>query len=126
VVIIVDTCFLIDLIKGDTGAMRFADEAPLLSTTSVSAAEFLYGARISAKSGMIDAARAFLTHFSIVSFDSDSAAVYAEIAAELKKKGSRISSFDELTAAIAIRHGGEIISREMHFSEVPGLSVTRY
>ena len=123
---IVDTCFLIDLVRGDAGAMKFAEQAPHLSTTSISAAEFLYGAQISAKSGVVDAARAFLAHFPILPFDSDAAAIYADIAAGLKNNGNRISSFDELIAAIALCHGGEIVSRDIHFSEIPGLSIVRY
>ncbi len=123
---VVDTCFLIDLIREDPGAIRFAEEAPLLSTTSISAAGFLYGAQIRMKPGVIEAARAFLAHFPVLPFDSDAAALYAEIAAGLRDSGNRVSSFDELIAATVLRHGEEIVSRDTHFSAIPGLLVVAY
>ncbi len=123
---VVDTCFLIDLIREDPGAIHFAVESPLLSTTSISAAEFLYGARISKRPGVIEAATAFLAHFPILPFDADAAALYADIAAGLRDRGDRISSFDELIAATVLRHGEEIVSRDTHFSVIPGLRVVSY
>ena len=69
---IVDTCFLIDLIREDPGAMQFAEDEPVLRTTSISAAEFLFGAKINTRPGILDAARMFLTHFPILPFDTKS------------------------------------------------------
>ncbi|HII76571.1 MAG TPA: type II toxin-antitoxin system VapC family toxin [Methanolinea sp.] len=123
---IVDTCFLIDLIREDPGAIRYAEDEAVLRTTAISAAEFLYGARISMKPDLADAARTFLSYFPILPFDSESAALYADIAAELRRSGRRISSFDELIAAIALRHDEAIVSRDTHFSSIPGLSVISY
>ncbi len=123
---IVDTCFLIDLIREDPGAIRFAENEPLLRTTSVSAAEFLYGARISTRPGLFDAARTFLAHFPILPFDTESAMIYADIAAELRQSRNRVSSFDELIAAIALRQNDAIVSRDTHFTAVPGLTVLPY
>lgn len=123
---IADTCFLIDLIREDPGALRIAEEDPDLRTTAVSAAEFLYGARIGSRPGLFDAAIAFLHHFPILPFDADSAIIYARIAAELRKSGNRISSFDELIAAIAIRHDDVLLSRDTHFTSLAGLNVLPY
>ncbi len=123
---LVDTCFLIDLVREDQGAIRFAEEAPLLKTASISAAEFLYGARTSTNPGVVEAARAFLAHFSILPFDADAAWIYAEIASGLRQRGGRISSFDELIAATALRHEEAIVSRDSHFTAIPGLTVVSY
>ena len=46
---IVDTCFLIDLMKGDSGAEQIALENKQLKTTAISSAEFLTGAKRSNK-----------------------------------------------------------------------------
>jgi predicted nucleic acid-binding protein len=126
VVSIVDTCFLIDLIREDPGAIRYAKHDAVLRTTAISAAEFLYGARISMKPDLADAARTFLSYFPILSFDSESAALYADIAAGLRRSGRRISSSDELIAAIALRHDEAIVSRDTLLSSIPGLSVISY
>lgn len=122
----VDTCFLIDLIREDPGAIRFTEGSPLLSTTSISAAEFLYGARLSTKPGVMEAARGFLDHFPVLPFDGEAAVLYAEIAAELGHRGGRISSFDELIAAIVLRHDETLVSRDTHFAAIHGLEVIPY
>jgi predicted nucleic acid-binding protein len=44
-VTIVDTCFLVDLMKGDPGAEEMAQSRKNLKTTSVTSAEFRFGAR---------------------------------------------------------------------------------
>jgi hypothetical protein len=106
--------------------MRFAGDAAALETTAISAAEFLYGARLSTKQGVIETARAFLAHFTILPFDTEAATVYAEIAVELRQQGSRISSFDELIAAIALRYDEAVVSRDAHFTAIPGLTVLSY
>ncbi len=123
---VADTCFLIDLIRQDPGAIRFAEETPLLKTTSISAAEFLFGARTSTRSDVIEAARVYLAHFPILAFDAEAAGVYAEIASGLRKRGGRISSFDELIAATALRYDEAIVSRDTHFTSIPGLEVVSY
>jgi predicted nucleic acid-binding protein len=123
---IVDTCFLIDLIREDPGAIGFAEQFSNLKTTSISAAEFLYGARISVRPGLYDTARKFLAYFPILAFDAEAASLYADIAADLKQSGSRISSFDELIAAIVLRHGEEIVSRDARFKTISGLKVIPY
>ena len=123
---VADTCFLIDLLRQDPGAMSLADTVPDLKTTSISSAEFLYGARISVRPGRMDAAHAFLGHFRILPFDLESAILYADIAADLQAQGGRISSFDELIAAIALRYDEPLVTRDAHFSAIRGLTVLPY
>jgi tRNA(fMet)-specific endonuclease VapC len=125
-VTIVDTCFLIDLIRGDAGALRIAEETEELRTTSISAAEFLLGGRLSKRPDLYATSRAFLGYFPILPFDDESAVVYADIAGALQESGTRISSFDELIAAIAIRHADTLVTRDSHFGDIPGLSVSSY
>ena len=123
---VVDTCFLIDLIREDRGAIRYVEQEQVLRTTSISVAEFLYGARTSRNPGFTDLARTFLSYFPVLPFDLESAELYADIAAVLRRSGTRISSFDELIAAVALRNGEPIVSRDAHFSVIPGLTVISY
>jgi len=123
---IVDTCFLIDLIREDPGAMRLAESGRDLRTTPVSAAEFLYGARISTRPDILDAAWRFLDHLPILPFDAECAVLYADIAARQRELGNRISSFSELIAAIVLRHDDEIVSRDRYFAAISGLNVRSY
>lgn len=123
---IVDTCFLIDLMREDPGAVSLAESVDDLRTTSVSAAEFLYGASVSTHEKVREVSGRFLEYFPVLPFDKEAAIVFADIAMQLRKTGSRISSFDELIAAIVIRHNETLVTRDSHFTDIPGLRTTRY
>ena len=123
---IADTCFLIDLMEGDPGAVEIATLHKPLKTTSVSSAEFLYGAKKSGKKKMYDVSEKFLHFFPIVPFDAESAVIYADIASALSGSGRHISTFDELIASIALRHHEPLVTRDRHFSAVEGLELISY
>ncbi len=123
---LVDTCFLIDLIKGDPGAEQIVLQYPDLKTTAVCSAEFLYGAKLSLKRDFYEISEKFLDFFPIVPFDAEAARIYAEIASRLTGTGRHISTFDELIAAIALRHHDPLITRDKHYREIDGLELIIY
>jgi len=123
---IVDTCYLIDLMKGDPDAGEITKLHKPLRTTSVSSAEFLYGAKKSGKKNAYDVSEKFLRFFPVLPFDAESAVIYAEIAHALSGSGRHISTFDELIAAIAIRHDEPLVTRDQHFAAVDGLELISY
>lgn len=123
---IVDTCYLIDLMKGDPDAGEITKLHKPLRTTSVSSAEFLYGAKKSGKKNVYDVSEKFLRFFPVLPFDAESAVIYAEIAHALSGSGRHISTFDELIAAIAIRHDEPLVTRDQHFAAVEGLELISY
>ncbi|MGI8437268.1 MAG: PIN domain-containing protein, partial [Chthoniobacterales bacterium] len=66
----------------------------------------------------------FLRLFSIVDFGSDDARRYAEIRADLERKGTLIGPMDLLIAAHALRLGASLITRNAReFKRVKGLKV---
>ena len=123
---IVDTCYLVDLMKGDPDAGEITKLHKPLRTTSVSSAEFLYGAKQSGKKNVYDVSEKFLRFFPVLPFDAESAVIYAEIAHALSGSGRHISTFDELIAAIAIRHDEPLVTRDQHFAAVEGLELISY
>lgn len=123
---IVDTCFLIDLMNGDPSAKEVTKIHKPLKTTSVSSAEFLYGARKSGKKKAYEISEKFLNYFPVLPFDAESAVIYADIASTLSGNGRHISTFDELIAAIALRHDEPLVTRDRHFSEIDGLELISY
>nr|WP_320162758.1 type II toxin-antitoxin system VapC family toxin [uncultured Methanoregula sp.] len=121
-----DTCFLIDLMKGDPDAEEVTKIHKSLKTTSVSSAEFLYGAKKSGKKNVYDVSEKFLRFFPVVPFDAESAVIYAEVASSLSGSGRHISTFDELIAAIALHHDEPLVTRDRHFSAIDGLELISY
>lgn len=123
---LVDTCFLIDLMKGEPDAEEIARTYEQLRTTSISSAEFLYGAKMSGKKKVYDISEKFLNYFPVLPFDAESAVIYAGLTSTLSGNGRHISTFDELIAAIAIRNGEPLITRDKHFSGIEELEIIPY
>jgi predicted nucleic acid-binding protein len=112
--------------KGDKDAEEVTKLYKPLKTTSINSAEFLYGAKRSGKKKVYDVSEKFLHFFPVLSFDAESAVIYADIASTLSGSGRHISTFDELIAAIALRHDEPLVTRDRHFSAVDGLELISY
>jgi predicted nucleic acid-binding protein len=112
--------------KDDPDAVEVTTLHKPLRTTSISSAEFLYGAKKSGKKNVYDVSEKFLRFFPVLPFDAESAVIYAEIAHALSGSGRHISTFDELIAAIAIRHDEPLVTRDQHFAAVDGLELIPY
>jgi tRNA(fMet)-specific endonuclease VapC len=67
-----------------------------------------------------------LSLFEISPLDLRVCEVFGPLSAELKKKGVSIGDFDEVIAATALCHDGVLITRDDHFSQVPGIEVVGY
>jgi len=124
-VTIVDTCFLIDLMKGDSGAEQIALDNKQLKTTAISSAEFLTGAKRSNKKTVYEISEKFIRFFPVLPFDAESAVVYARIAHTISGTGRHIST-DELIAAIALRNNEPLVTRDQHFRAIDGLDIIAY
>ena len=112
--------------KGDPDAEEITKHHNPLRTTSINCAEFLYGAKTSGKKKVCDVSEKFLRFFPVLPFDAESAVIYADIASALSGSGRHISGFDELIAAIAIRHDEPLVTRDRHFSAIEGLEIIPY
>lgn len=91
-----------------------------LFTTTVTRGEVLYGIRLLADSkrrrGLWDAAKQiFSEDFAgqVLSFDTDAADMYAEIAASRRMAGRPISQFDAMIAAMARSRGASLATRNL-------------
>lgn len=123
---IADTCFLIDLMKGDISAESVARRDRELKTTAISTAEFLYGARRTGRREVLDTASTFLHFFPVLPFEAEDAVIYGRIASALSESGHRISTLDELIASIALRRREPLLTRDKHFAAIDGLDLVGY
>ncbi|OPX62889.1 MULTISPECIES: type II toxin-antitoxin system VapC family toxin [unclassified Methanoregula] len=121
-----DTCFLIDLLRAHPGALKIARQEKHLRTTAISSAEFLLGAKKSGNRNLQSLSEKLIGYFPVLPFDDESAVVYADIACALSRKGRRISSMDELIAAIALQHTEPLVTRDRHFADIEGLETISY
>jgi predicted nucleic acid-binding protein len=123
---IVDTCFLIDRMKGDSSAEQIALDNKQLKTTAISSAEFLYGAKRSGKKNVYKISEKFIRFFPVIPFDAESGIVYVLIAHTLSGTIRHLFPFDELIAAIAPRNNEPLVTRDQHFKAIEGLELIAY
>ena len=101
-----------------------------LFTTTVTQGEILYGIRLHSdgkrQRGLWDAAkRIFSEDFAgqVLSFDSDAADMYAEIAAARRIAGKPISQFDAIIVAITCSRGATLATRNVQDFEDCGVEI---
>ncbi|MEA3175858.1 MAG: toxin FitB [Gammaproteobacteria bacterium] len=101
-----------------------------LFTTTVTRGEILYGIRLLSdgkrRRGLWDAAKnIFDDDFAdqVLSFDSDAADMYAEIAASRRAAGKPISQFDAMIIALARSRGASLATRNVKDFEDCGVDV---
>ena len=132
---VLDTNLLVDLLRRrpvprtrhaeNLIRAMLSDGEPLM-TTRINVAELYVGAEISADpSGEEARIDRLLKPFQILEFDAESARAYGRIQATPRRTGRPAGDMDALIAAISIRHGQRLITRNhRHFVGIPGLSVT--
>jgi tRNA(fMet)-specific endonuclease VapC len=98
------------------------------ATSVVTVAELLYGVRLSTKPRQTrEAFEAFIRHLTILDWGKEAAEHYAEIRADLKKRGEMIGANDLLIAAHASSLGAVLVSNnEREFARVKGLRVENW
>jgi predicted nucleic acid-binding protein len=132
-----DTTFLIDLVSGDRGAARKAEEvdaqAVFKAISTITVHEYLRGVyyiymynESLLKSKLIKA-EAELARFEILPYTYEIAKTAAEIDAALTRRGETISLSDVILAATALYYKLTLVTRNIqHFMKVPNLKTETY
>jgi len=128
---ILDTTFLVDLIRGREVALEMLsdleEKSVPLFTTPITVLELYRGAHLSANPEKnLEIAKNILAALIVSPLDDEACQVFGALSARLKSDGKMIGEFDEVIASIALCHDGEIVTRDKHFLEVPGLRVLGY
>jgi predicted nucleic acid-binding protein len=130
---VVDTTFLIGLLRNDPGAVEKARELDGeggAATTAVNVYEVAYGVH----RAMSDPARRMndferlLSNLDVLPLDQRSALRAAEISGSLDRGGDSIDPFDSLIAGIALESGADaLVTRNVsHFRRIRGLKIEGY
>jgi toxin FitB len=122
--IVLDTNVLSEILRPapDSRVMAWLALQPraALFTTTVTEAEILYGVRLLADGSRKEALSIAIEDISdkdfadrLLSFDSDAAAMYADIAASRRNSGRPISQFDAMIAAVTKSRGATLATRNV-------------
>lgn len=124
-----DSTFLIDLLKGDSGAADKMGELDSrgehLSIAAPCAAELLIGAHFKGGDLVRDTAD-LLSRLDILEIDGQVAAQAGRLGAELLRRGKPLPTTDLLIAAAAMQHQQVLVTRDEDFHGIPGLVVEGY
>ena len=126
---LLDTTFLIDVLKGRPETTTILHGNDLLLTTQINMYEVITGLFFKNSSpAKILQARELFEDIRVLSLDEWGVVKAAEICAELMKKGEIIEDCDCLIAGIALSNGvSTIVTRNVkHFERIAGVKVENY
>ncbi len=127
---VVDTTFLIDVLKGEPGAVEKAcelDGEGSAATTAVNVYEISYGVhrRRTDSTRRMEALGRLLSNLDVLPLDEASALRAAQISGTLDRAGERVDPFDALIAGIVLESGADcLVTKNLtHFERVKGIKV---
>jgi tRNA(fMet)-specific endonuclease VapC len=124
-----DTCSYI-MKRSHPKLLKKLQRVPIgaLAVSVVTMAELLYGAKLSSKPKLaIEAYEAFIRHLAVLDWTQEAAEHYADIRADLKKRGEMIGANDLLIAAHARSVKSVLVTNNVReFGRVKGLKVENW
>ena len=124
-----DSTFLIDLLRRVPAAVAHLDRLEASReprfVTPPAAAEVMVGAHgIGGQS--LRVAEEMLESLQWLEFDWESCRLAGRIEADLIARGEPLSAADLFIAAVSLRHGQRLVTRDRGFARVPGLRLETY
>lgn len=124
-----DSSFLIDLLLGEpTAVAKAADldrRGESKRITPPAASEVLAGAYYVGGT-YLDRTRLFLDALQLLPFDRAACHEAARLSAQLARRGHPLGQADLFVAAVTMRHGERLLTKDRAFSAVPGLILEAY
>lgn len=122
--LLVDTSVAIDYMRGEPAAGRVIAAASRLYAAAVVLGELLHGAERSARRvESLTRVERFAAQVEILPVDEETARHYSGIRTSLVEKGRPIPENDIWIAAVGRQHQLTVVTRDSHFTEVPGLAL---
>jgi len=124
---LLDTNIVIELFAKNQHAIKLIDGLGDVRSCDVVLGELFYGAHNSERKqdNLLKVAR-FASQFPIINTDRTSAEIYGLIKSSLKSQGKPAPDNDIWIAAIAKQHDLTVVTRDAHFSAMPGVNVLGY
>ncbi len=124
-----DTTFVVDFLTGYPAAVerfrRLESDRSVVCISPSAVAETLVGAS-GGEPRHLRAAEEFLRSLNWLEFDWESCRLAGRIGSELSSRGEPLSAADLFIAAVSLRHGHSLLTRDRAFARVRGLSVETY
>ncbi len=119
---VLDTNFLIDVLRDKHNPEAILDRIDHPKTTTINIFELYFGAERSVKKEeSISNINSLIKSMEILEFDISAAVKTANIHAKLKNSGRTLEIEDLFIAGIVMANNEELLTRDDHFSRIPGL-----
>ena|SRR3989344_3930764 len=124
---ILDTSFIIDLLRNNKAAIEKAkviEQSEIIMTTTISIFELCQGIETKKEHEKMEK---FVQGLISLELGMREAKIAGQISRELRTRGKMINSTDCLIAGIALSHHETVLTRDVsHFSKIPNLKVETY
>ena len=129
--VVLDSDIIIGISRENKNAVDFMCElekrGESMNTTSINVFELFEGALIMQDQNKTIKIEKLINSFNSYNFDNYAARVAASISSELKKTGQTIDFPDIAIAAMSIRYGESLVTRNTkHFSRIKGLKIEKW
>ena len=126
-----DTSFIIDLLRGNNGAINLKEfidnNSEIINIPSMVVTEIVSGLLYKKSDNELKIVDNMFSSFNILNFDKESAFLAGEIESSLIKKGEKIDIEDIIIAATTIINKDYLVTSNIkHFSKIHGLNVKGY
>jgi tRNA(fMet)-specific endonuclease VapC len=126
---VLDSTFLIDLLRGKKEALKYVEKEEMLLTTQINVYEILKGLHsqdVSEEKYL--RVKEMFENIRVLQFDDNASLRAAEISSNLMKKGITVADCDCMIAGIALSKGAKIIvTRNVNdFSKIKEIKVETY
>jgi len=126
---LLDTTFLIDLLRGKKETFKIINSKEPLFTTKINMYEVIKGLFLKniTKAKLVEVMDIF-DNIRVLPFDDNALIKSAEIYSDLTKRGLEVHDLDCITAGIMLSKGiNEIVTRNAkHFKKIKGITVENY
>jgi tRNA(fMet)-specific endonuclease VapC len=120
--LLVDTSVVVDFFQGDQAVALVLNQHKPVCIPVIVVAELLLGARRSQRvAENVEQIAEFTSENHVLGCDSTTASHYADIANQLRARGTLIPQNDMWIAAVARQHGLPVAARDGHFDNVDAL-----
>lgn len=126
---VLDSDLIISSLRGRSDALekvKHLEQTDALVLTSLTEYEIMLGAYFG-KEDTIAKTEDFISRYTVLPLDANSAKRAAKIRAELMKQGSDLDDIDVLIAAITLEYDATLVTRnKTHFARIDKLSVEEW
>jgi tRNA(fMet)-specific endonuclease VapC len=129
--IILDTSFIIDLIRQKMEALAKLSEIEnreeIICTTTMNVLELYRGAYMSTRiASNLESVRKIIEALLVIPITEETYDIFGSLSSKLSSRSEPMGDFDEVIAAITLAYDASIVTKDEHFHRISALNAISY